>query len=339
MLEEQSRNTTNKMSQEHAVNIGALLVDARNHAGLSQNDIANQINLPLGAIQALERNELEKLPEPTYVRGYLRLYAQIVGIDAKDLVNAYNEQYHVEPKIDSEIRSKSDYGSTILWGISAIATVLVGLLAVWWVGVKLLPEQDVEPVSDNSTFISSNPEDEATIPLSATRSHDGSTRIQPEDEATMPLSATVSDIDNVVDQTDVLGIGRADTSNQFSPIIEKQDPQLNHDKSVSADAEQVRKDEALSSDLVALNKDADVLTVTYTETSWTEINDADLNLLIRGLIEPGAVKNLIGKAPFYVFLGNSSGVVIEFNGQYFDHAKYKRSNRTAKFQVSGDSFN
>ena len=82
-----------------------------------------------------------------------------------------------------------------------------------------------------------------------------------------------------------------------------------------------------------------VLTVTFVEKSWTEIRDADSNTLMQGLIEPGVVKNLNGKPPFHIFLGNSPGVVIEVNGQYFDQSEFNRSNRTARFQVSGSSFN
>ena len=60
---------------------------------------------------------------------------------------------------------------------------------------------------------------------------------------------------------------------------------------------------------------------------------------MQGLIEPGVVKDLNGRPPFQVFLGNSPGVVIEVNGQYFDQSQFNRSNRTARFQVSGSTFN
>jgi len=98
-------------------------------------------------------------------------------------------------------------------------------------------------------------------------------------------------------------------------------------------------EESLNPNLVSMIPGASVLTVTYVEKSWTEIRDADQNSLMQGLIEPGVVRNLSGKEPFYIFLGNSPGVVIEVNGQYFDHSQYSRSNRTARFEVSTGSLN
>ena len=113
----------------------------------------------------------------------------------------------------------------------------------------------------------------------------------------------------------------------------------NPDEIITSDQQQAMEDELRNPNLVSLNDGAQMLTVTYVEKSWTEIRDADANTLMQGLIEPGVVRNLSGKPPFEVFLGNSPGVVIEVNGHYFDHSQYNRSNRTARFQVSGSSLN
>jgi len=279
------------VSQGHAVDIGALLVSARNHAALTREDVAGRINLSLSTIRALESSEFEKLPESTYVRGYLRLYAQAVGIDAKDLVSAYNEQYHVESEIGSTPSLKTGYGSIVLRSTVVIITVLVGSLVVWWISGKPTLKQDVEPVSDGSVVFPDS-----------------------EGEVAPPW------LDKAGDTNDTVHSSVDEVSGQLSPVAEKQGSRPEHDAST-------------------LDENADVLTVTYTDVSWTEIRDADLNLLMLGLIEPGTVRKLNGKAPCHVLLGNSPGVVVEFNGRRFDHSRFTKSNRTAKFQVSRGSFN
>ncbi len=297
-------------AQKNTVSIGALLIDARNNAALSQADIADQINLPRSTIIALENDDFEQLPESTYIRGYLRNYARAVGIDAEDLVTVYNEQHHVESDMETRTSSRYSYDSTILWSTAAVFTILVGLLINWWMDARPVAEQAIEVVDgENFITVADNETNDA-------KQLSGSSNNNPEHN-------TEQDIEQV--------------SNQTFPQEEVQ--AANTSETLSSDVEQAMQEESLNPNLVTLNEGMDILTVTYVEKSWTEIHDADQNPLIQGLIEPGVVRNLSGKAPFHIFLGNSPGVVIEVNGQYFDQSQYNRSNRTARFQISDSSFN
>ena len=297
------------MIDKSTVSIGALLVNARNQVALSQADIADQISLPRRTINALEKDNYEDLPESTYIRGYLRNYARAVGVDAENLVAVYNKQHHVESEITTRVSTKHSYDSTILWSTAAVLTILVGLLVNWWMDDRATSEQNIELV-DTSNATSSTDEETKNIT-----------------ESSNSLSDTDSNTTQNIEQA----------SNQTSSQDETQ--AINTSEVVSSDVEQAMEEESLSPNLVTLNDGSDVLTVTYVEKSWTEIRDADLNPLMEGLIEPGVVRNLSGKAPFYVFLGNSPGVVIEVNGQYFDQSQFNRRNRTARFQISDGSFN
>ena len=313
MQEKQNNNTPNEVSSKHSVSIGALLVNARNRAALSQTDVADQINLPLRTITTLEKDDFEHLPESIYIRGYLRSYARVVGIEAEGLVNVYNAQHHVESEISSRSNPNPSYDSAILWSSAAVLTILIGLLVTWWVDVKQTPEQDFELVSNESVSTISKAGDDAATQSSSTADNKVDKIIQP------PIE---------------------EASKQIPPPEEDQALPSNSGESLTTDVKQAMEEESLNPNLVTLHDGgADVLTVTYVEKSWTEIRDADLNPLMQGLIEPGVVRDLSGKAPFHIFLGNSPGVVIEVNGQYFDHSEYNRSNRTARFQVSSGSFN
>lgn len=313
MQEKQNKISSDQMSQKDTVSIGALLVSARNHAALSQADVADQINLPISTIKALEKDDYEYLPESTYIRGYLRNYARAAGVDAEGLITAYNDQHHVEVEISTTTSLKHSYDATILWSTAAVFTILVGLLVNWWVDEKQIPEQSRKVVTNTSVTVPINTENQLTPQIS-------NTPIKTVDEAVEPPIAEVSN--QIPPQED-----EAQASNSSTGEM------------LNADVEQAMEEESLNPNLVTMSDGSDVLTVTYVDESWTEIKDADQNPLMQGLIEPGVVRNLSGKAPFHIFLGNSPGVVIEVNGQYFDHSQYKRSNRTARFQVSSGSFN
>jgi len=312
MQEEKSKASTEQSTPKPNLSIGALLVDARNRTALNQTYIAEQLNLPISKINALENDDYENLPESTYVRGYLRSYARLVGLDAEEIVKTYVELHHTESELDLSTSAKPSYDSAFLWSTAAVLTILVGLLVTWWVEIRNNPEQVVQLTSiEEVQSISENGKE-------------------------MP-SVNTEDTEPAIQESDVVEAEPVET--QETEPVDEQFSSAESVEYVTEEVEQAMEEESKDPTLVSMSNESDVLTVTFVEKSWTEILDADSNMLMQGLIESGVVKNLNGKPPFHIFLGNSPGVVIEVNGQYFDQSEFNRSNRTARFQVSGSSFN
>lgn len=282
-------------------------------ASLNQVDIAEQINLPKHIIQSLESDDYASLPETTYIRGYLRNYARVVGINGEGLVKLYVDQHYCEPVVEASRRSKQSYDPAILWSTAAVFTILVGLVITWWFDTSQI-SNSIEQLATNESVISEMLVDDKT-------SH------QQQNESTVTGESIALEKDKALMLSAV---------NEFSQDNPKN---TNNVEAISVDQQQAMEEASRNPTLVSSLDGVQVLTVTYTEKSWTEIRDADENTLMQGLIEPGVVRNLSGKPPFEIFLGNSPGVVIEVNGLYFDHSQYSRNNRTARFQVSSGSLN
>ena len=68
---------------------GAVLRVAREAEGISVGDMAVQCRLAVTQIRALEEERLENLPEPVYVRAFIRGYAHALKIDPAPLVDDY----------------------------------------------------------------------------------------------------------------------------------------------------------------------------------------------------------------------------------------------------------
>lgn len=68
---------------------GAVLRAAREAEGISVGDMAVQCRLAVTQIRALEDERLENLPEPVYVRAFIRGYAHALKIDPAPLVDDY----------------------------------------------------------------------------------------------------------------------------------------------------------------------------------------------------------------------------------------------------------
>ncbi|MDB5804680.1 MAG: hypothetical protein JWN73_2002 [Betaproteobacteria bacterium] len=75
-------------AEEPQISIGAELRAAREQQGLAVVDVAQRLKFAARQIEALEADNLAALPGLTFVRGFLRSYARLLGLDADFLVGA-----------------------------------------------------------------------------------------------------------------------------------------------------------------------------------------------------------------------------------------------------------
>src|SRR4051794_18560459 len=69
--------------------IGATLREARMRARIDISEIESETKIRAKYLRALENEEWDLLPGPTYVRSFLRTYADALGLDSKLLVEEY----------------------------------------------------------------------------------------------------------------------------------------------------------------------------------------------------------------------------------------------------------
>ncbi|MGH3010126.1 MAG: RodZ domain-containing protein [Gaiellaceae bacterium] len=73
--------------------IGASLREARIKRGLSPADVHKAIRIRDRYLQALEEERWELLPGDAYVKGFLRTYADFLGLDGNLCVDEYNSRF------------------------------------------------------------------------------------------------------------------------------------------------------------------------------------------------------------------------------------------------------
>jgi cytoskeleton protein RodZ len=69
--------------------------------------------------------------------------------------------------------------------------------------------------------------------------------------------------------------------------------------------------------------------------TWADIKDANSYQLVYDLLRADEAVELMGEAPFSVFLGNGHGVEIMFNGEEIDVAPRVRDDNTARLKIGG----
>lgn len=80
--------------------IGATLREARMRARIDVSEIEAKTKIRAKYLRALENEEWDLLPGPTFVRTFLRTYAQALGLDSKALVEEY--RLRCEPPAEAE---------------------------------------------------------------------------------------------------------------------------------------------------------------------------------------------------------------------------------------------
>jgi len=77
------------VGKEKARGSGSLLSIARLEQKKTIEEVANDLNLSVDQIKKIESDQTEGLPEVTYVRGYIRSYAKLVGLDPEVILKSY----------------------------------------------------------------------------------------------------------------------------------------------------------------------------------------------------------------------------------------------------------
>ena len=87
----------------YAEGCGSVLRQAREHAGLSLQEVGSQLKMPVRVVQALEEENWEVLGAPVFVRGQLRSYAKMLKVD----IDPYLERADLQGVRPAELVSRS----------------------------------------------------------------------------------------------------------------------------------------------------------------------------------------------------------------------------------------
>ena len=140
----------NEKSLDSSKSPGIRLQTRRLKNEWSIEDVAADLNLRIEVIAALEADDYSKLPEKTYVRGYLRAYARLLGIPEEEVLEVFPEIQRARGGLGSvlpvmggaALRSAQNVPKTAVskpaprnWVRPTLWSVLVVVLILlaWWV--------------------------------------------------------------------------------------------------------------------------------------------------------------------------------------------------------------
>ena len=150
--------------------IGATLREARMRARIDISEIESETKIRAKYLRALENEEWDLLPGPTYVKSFLRTYAEALGLDARLLVEEYKLRHERLPENEQPRpigaaaagRRRPDPQGVPPWMVIGLVVVL--LLA----GLFALGKLTGDDGGSDTTVVATTPT--ATTRTSSTRS-------------------------------------------------------------------------------------------------------------------------------------------------------------------------
>ena len=129
------------MNDDARTEFGPLLRRAREKRGLSLQQVAATTKISARVLEALERNDISKLPGGIFSRSFVRAYAREVGLDPEDTVVKFIEAFPPESEeqtpaaashaVDAESFESGRRTAVTLLQILGISVLVVIIVAVY----------------------------------------------------------------------------------------------------------------------------------------------------------------------------------------------------------------
>ena len=285
---------------------GQLLRNAREQLGWTREQVASRIHLRLTLIAAIEADTYDKHTSHTFIRGYLRAYAKLVGIPEETILAAYEKLGLTPPdNIDMQSfsrRSRQQANDSRLKVVTwLVILVLIGLSVAWWwqstarrsAGDDALAATEMS-ATVNTPEANVAPAVEVAEPVLPAASDAVSTQaVVSGATATLPVVATDA---SAAVPTDVSGAVSTAESTTTEPA---KAPQLK---------------------------------MSFTADCWLDVKDANGKTLFSGLKKANDELVLEGPEPLRFIIGAPMAVNLEYQGKSFDMSRYNNG-RTARFSL------
>ncbi len=79
--------------RDDGTQIGTTLRDARRRMGLEVREVEDRTKIRARYLRALENEDWDTLPAPAYIRGFLRTYGQVLGLDGEMLADEFRRRH------------------------------------------------------------------------------------------------------------------------------------------------------------------------------------------------------------------------------------------------------
>jgi cytoskeleton protein RodZ len=294
------------------LSVGEVLRRARMHYNLSLEDVTAVLRIQVSSLEALESDDVKKLPGRVYAIGYIRSYAEYLGLDGDQVVNLFKEQ------IGQSI-SRPEYNFPVAISeskrpdLTIFAISLLGLIIVFASYQMLKPnENSLDPLSvktvstttDPSTKLASAegsaPTNSLNIPSPDKPINARSNVWPPAVEDVMPEMLPSVSVDGEAPATDLPNIDKQ---------VDEAVGQTSNQGELSAIAAPITSTIAPTTLSVTSNNQA--IRIVAKDSTWLQIKDPEGTVVFTGILKQGRTIDIPADAiGWKMDTGNAGGLEI-----------------------------
>lgn len=287
--------------------VGNRLAAARQQQKLEPAAVASRLHLTVDVVSAIESGNLTALPAMTFVRGYIKSYARLLGMDEQQVLALLpsTESYRPAPLKAvgmHRARRRRPVGKWLVWvlGVAALAVVVVYGVPV----LERLLTRSAQPVDNNALPL---PLGEQPLELEPLVSEDAAQTIEDE-PAVVPESEYQTGTEPAVEQglAEQAATGLAEV--EESGVEERVSPAMQ---------------EPAAETVIADTSGPAMITLRFSDDSWVEMESHGRKLVV-GTQPAGSERSVRAEPPVQVLLGNAPGVELEYRGKPVDLKPYQR---------------
>jgi cytoskeleton protein RodZ len=141
--------------------IGKILKQERERRGYSVEDVYKGTKISIMSIEALENGDFDVLPHPVYTRAFIKTYAEFLGLDPAEFLQAYDSFLNfseTEIEATQQLRT-SVYSSRWLWLVLICFLLFIGACLLFYYFTQPSPstlkesESEIEKMTKNTSLL------------------------------------------------------------------------------------------------------------------------------------------------------------------------------------------
>ena len=318
--------------REERRTLGATLAAERERQGLARADVAQRLHMSPSQVEALETGEYERLPKGPFLRGFVRNYAKLIGLDPDGVLSLLAEGAPREaaPRIivpTQNIRfDPLGQRFTSPWvraGATAVVVIALALAAMyWWVFVRPQRAAQHQASVASPAVTMPSPAGSMSPPFAPDTTASGAAPAPSPPPALTPPAATPPASASPPD---------AAATSAALPATDSKGAESKPLPSVSSKPAEAQPGPATAPAKPVAG--ARRLHFRFKGESWVEVRDASGHVVFRQLNPAGSEASVDAKPPLQVTVGNAHEVEMQRDGKPFDLAEPANDTDVARFKV------
>lgn len=294
---------------------GGRLRAAREARGLHLGQVVEALRVEAHLVEAMEANRFEVFDAPVYARGFLRKYAQFLGLSADDMVAeldalARGPAPPTHVPLTTAAPPVRDW-SRINAGLGVLVAIVVVLGSFWWWQGRGAPREPAQPVGAQPAAPPAVAETAAATAADAAG--------LPGAQGAESSPAPVSDAARATEPPGPVAAPAGQPAVAPSPAPADPPAPVAVPDASGADRTGAPSGGALSVEL--------------TGDSWVEVYAADGSRQVYGLLHRGDRRTVSGSGPWRVVLGRADQVRVALDGREIRPGAERRKGDTAYYRL------